>query len=77
MFRSTTTGNIDDWTLAQYFSAAPTLNGTFIVDNPPMTRALAAGTNANNMQYMADILIRRTAIRPLPMFGTPVKIGRF
>ena len=76
MFRSTSAGNIDEWHLAQEFSAAPTLSQAFIEDTPPMTRVLAAGSSANNMQYLADILINRTAVRPIPMFGTPASLAR-
>lgn len=77
MFRPTTPGNIDEWHLSQQFSTAPLLNETFIRDTPPMARVLAAGASANNQQYLADILIRREAVRPVPMFGTPVTLGRF
>lgn len=77
MFRSTTAGNIDDWHLAQLFAVAPTLSTAFLEDTPPMTRVLAAGPAANNMQYLADILIDRTATRPVPTFGTPATLARF
>jgi len=75
MFRSTHAGTIDPWHLAQRFTAAPTLGATFIADTPPMTRILAAAST--NMQYLADILIRREAVRPIPVFGTPGALGRF
>ena len=77
LFRSTAAGNIDEWHLAQEFTAAPTLSDAFIRDEPPMTRVLAAGAAANNMQYLADIHINRTATRPVPMFGTPVTLSHF
>lgn len=77
LFKSTATGNIDEWHLAQQFSPAPTLSTAFLNDTPPMTRVLAAGAGANGMQYLADILIDRTATRPVPMFGTPATLARF
>lgn len=77
LFRSTSTGNIDEWHLAQQFSAAPTLSQAFIEDIPPIARVLAAGPAADNMQYLADIMINRTATRPVPMFGTPATLARF
>lgn len=77
MFRSTSAGNIDEWHLGQEFSPAPTLSSTFIRDTPPMSRVLAAGASADNMQYLADIQIERTATRPIPMFGTPATLARF
>lgn len=68
---------LDNWHLGQFFSTAPLLNQTFIEDNPPMARVLAAGELAVNQQYLADILISREAVRPIPAFGTPALLGRF
>lgn len=76
-FRSGVAGTLDAWHLGQNFAAHPTLGQTFIEDSPPMTRVLAAGAAANNQQYLADILIRRDAVRPIPTYGTPATIGRF
>lgn len=77
IMRSTAAGTIDAWHLAQNFTAAPTLSQTFIEENPPMARVLAAGALAAGQQYLADIFIQRTAVRPIPTFGTPVGLGRF
>lgn len=77
IMNSTRTGTIDSWHLAQEFAAPPTLSDAFIRDEPPMTRVLAAGGSANNQQYLADILIKRTAVRAIPTFGTPALLGRF
>ena len=78
-FRPQATGSLGAWHLAQNFTSAPTLGQTFIEDTPPMSRVLAAGAEAanQNIEYLADILIQREAVRPLPMFGTPVTLGRF
>lgn len=77
IFRSTATGTLDAWHLGQKFTSAPTLNPTFINDSPPMARVLAAGSLAANQQYLADLMISRRAVRPLPVHGTPVTLGRF
>lgn len=77
LMRSQTTGTLDAWHLAQWFSPAPTLNDVFIGDTPPMDRVLAAAEEAAGQQYLADILIQRNAVRPIPTFGTPVTFGRF
>lgn len=71
LFRSYVTGSIDQWHLAQEFSTAPVLGSTFIADSPPMDRVLAAGELAAGQQYLADILVRRSAVRALPVYGTP------
>ena len=78
-FRTTVPSNLAAWHLAQNFPSAPVLGKTFIEDTPPMARVLAANTSAAelHMEYLADILIQREAVRPLPMFGTPVTLGRF
>jgi len=78
-FRTGVTGSLDAWHLAQNFASAPVLGQTFIEDSPPMARVLAAGQTATDqrIEYLADILVQREAVRPLPMFGTPVTLGRF
>jgi len=77
LFRPTAAGNIDEWHLSQQFVGAPTLGKTFIEDSPPMSRVLAAGALAAGQQYLADVHIQREMTRPLPVFGTPVGLGRF
>lgn len=76
MFRPTTAASIDQWHLSQEFTAAPVLGQTFIEEDPPMARILAAGASTNQ-QFLADIMIHREAVRPLPAFGTPALLGRF
>lgn len=77
MFRSNIAGTLDAWHLGQWFAAPPTLSQAFIEDTPDMERVLAAGEEAELQQYLADILIQRTAVRPLPLYGTPALLGRF
>lgn len=75
--RSTATGTLDSWHLAQRFMSAPTLNDTFIRDTAPMARILAGAALAEEDAFLADIQYRRRAVRPLPTFGTPAVLGRF
>lgn len=77
MFRSGITGTLDAWHLAQHFDPAPVLGNTFIQDRPPMERILAAAEEADEQEYLADIQIERTAVRPIPTYGTPAILGRF
>lgn len=74
VFRSTAASNIDEWHAAEQFGSAPTLSSTFIVDNAPISRVLAAGAAANGQQYLANILIERDITRQLPLHGTPVSL---
>ena len=78
-FRTYVANTLNAWHLAQNFGGTPTLGQAFIEDTPPMARVLAAGGTAAELaqEYLADILIQREAVRPLPMFGTPVTLGRF
>lgn len=70
-------GSLEPWHLAQRFTSAPVLGSTFIRDTPPMDRILAAGAGAVNQQFLGDFLVNREAVRPIPMYGTPVLLGRF
>lgn len=73
LFKSTSTGNIDDWHLAEQFAAVPppSLNATFIRQNTPMSRALAAGTQANGVQILWDSVFNIRCTRPIPTYSVP------
>lgn len=76
-FRSTATGTLDAWHLGQKFTIFPVLNQAFIQDVAPMPRVLSAGVLAAGQQFLANILIKRTATRALPTYSTPATLGRF
>jgi len=71
LFRSTSTGNIDEWHLAQQFTGAPLLNAAFITDATPTSRVLAAGVAANNMQILFDSFWQISCTRPIPTYSVP------
>ena len=77
--RSTAAGTLDAWHLARKFTAAPALNNAFIEDNTTtqIQRILAAGAATTGMAFLADIMYRREATRPIPTYGTPTTLGRF
>lgn len=77
LFRSTSAGTIDIWHFAQRFTALPTLNETFIQENPPMQRVLAVGAAANGQQIIMDSFFDIKAARPLPAYGVPGLIDHF
>ena len=77
LFRSTAAGTIDPWHYAQKFTSLPTLNSTFIQDNPPLARNLAVGTEANGQQLLLDAFFNINAARPLPMYSVPGLIDHF
>lgn len=77
LFRSTSPGTIDPWHLAQRFTSLPTLNQTFIEDNPPLSRTLAVGAAANGKQFILDAFININTARPLPLYSVPGLIDHF
>ncbi len=77
LFRSTAAGTIDGWHLAQRFTSLPTLNNTFIQDNPPVSRVVAVGSAANGQQFIFDSFFDCKKARPMPMYSVPGLIDHF
>jgi hypothetical protein len=77
LFRSTATGTIDAWHLAQKFTTVPTLNTTFIQDTPPVSRVVAVGSSANGQQFIFDSFFDCKKARPMPMYSVPGLIDHF
>ena len=77
LFRSTASGTLDAWHLAQNFSALPTLSDTFIVDQPPVDRVVAIGSGANGQQFIFDSFFDIKAARPMPLYSVPGLIDHF
>lgn len=69
-FRSNYATSLDAWHFATDFSSLPALNASFIVDNPPVDRALAV-SGENEPQVLLDSLFKVSHTRPLPVNGTP------
>lgn len=77
LFKSTASGTLDGWHLAQKFNTLPTLNNTFIQDTPPLDRALAVGNEANGQQFLFDSFFDVKMARPMPMYSVPGLIDHF
>ncbi|AXH76128.1 MAG: major capsid protein [Microviridae sp.] len=77
LFRSTSAGTIDGWHLAQNFTTLPTLNGTFISENPPLSRVLAVGAAAAGQQIIFDSFFQIKTVRPMPLYSVPGLIDHF
>lgn len=73
-FRSVYAQSLDVWHLSQEFGALPTLSSSFIVDNPPMNRVQAIGTEPH---FFFDSYIRMKCARPMPVYGVPGMIDHF
>jgi len=77
LFRSTAAGTLDGWHLAQKFTSLPTLNDTFIKENPPVDRIVAVGAAANGQQFLCDTFFRNRVARPMPLYSVPGLIDHF
>jgi len=77
LFRSTASGTIDPWHLAQKFTSLPTLNTTFIQDTPPISRIVAVGAAANGQQFIVDSIWKNKMARPMPLYSVPGMMNRF
>jgi hypothetical protein len=75
--RSTASGTLDAWHLAQNFGSLPTLNDTFIQDNPPVDRVVAVGSEANGKQFIFDAFFNVDMARPMPMYSVPGLVDHF
>lgn len=73
-FRSTYSTPLDMWHLSQKFTSLPTLNSTFIEDNPPLSRAIAVPSEP---QFILDAYFALNCARPMPMWGIPGLIDHF
>ena len=77
LFKSTSAGTIDAWHLAQKFTTLPTLNDTFIQENPPVSRVVAVGSAANGQQLIFDSFFDCKTARPMPLYSVPGLIDHF
>lgn len=77
LFRSSASGTLDSWHLAQSFSSLPTLNETFINDTPPISRVVAAGALADGQQFIFDSFFEVQVARAMPMFSVPGLVDHF
>ena len=77
LFRSTASGTIDGWHLAEKFTSLPTLSNTFIQSTPPVSRVVAVGSAANGQQFIYDSFFDVKKARPMPMYSVPGLIDHF
>ena len=77
LFRSTASGTIDGWHLAEKFTSLPTLSSTFIQSTPPVSRVVAVGSAANGQQFIFDSFFDVKKARPMPMYSVPGLIDHF
>lgn len=72
--RSTDAQSLDVWHLAQKFENLPTLSSEFIQEDPPIDRVIAV---TDEPAFVMDAFFKITAVRPLPLYGTPGLVDHF
>ena len=73
-FRSTYSAPLDQWHLAQDFSALPVLNDEFIEEQPPVERIKAVTTEPD---FLLDCYFNFKTARPMPTYSVPGLIDHF
>jgi len=74
LFRSNATASLDVWHLAQDFGAKPSLNDTFIEENPPIDRVIAVPAEPH---FIMDSYLDLKCTRPMPTHSIPGFIDHF
>lgn len=73
-FRSNDAATLDAWHLGIEFGAQPTLDETFIVDNPPIDRVISVPSEPH---FIFDSYIQMQCTRPMPIYSVPGLIDHF
>lgn len=73
-FRSNDAASLESWHLSQEFTALPTLNQTFIQENPPVDRVIAVPSQPH---FLFDSYFQMRCARPMPLYGVPGLIDHF
>lgn len=74
LFRSNADQSLDTWHLSQDFESLPTLNKTFIEENPPIDRVVAVPTEPD---LILDLYFNLQCARPMPVYSVPGLIDHF
>ena len=72
--RSNFAQSLDTWHLAQDFGSLPSLNASFIEENPPVDRVTAVQDYPN---LILDMYFKLKCARPMPTYGVPGLIDHF
>lgn len=67
-FRSNYASSLDLWHCSQEFGSLPTLNSTFIQDNPPLDRNIATPAEPH---FIFDAFFDYKCARPMPTYSAP------
>ena len=73
-FRSNDAASLDSWHLGIEFGSLPTLDDTFILDNPPIDRVIAVPSEPH---FIFDSYINLKCTRPMPIYSVPGYVDHF
>lgn len=73
-FRSSYAQSLDAWHLSQDFASLPSLNATFIEENPPIDRVVAVPSSPD---FLFDSFFNLIHTRPMPTYSVPGLIDHF
>jgi len=68
LFNSNAASSLDVWHLAQDFASLPSLNASFIEENPPIDRIIAVPSEPH---FLCDIWFDYKTDRPMPVYSIP------
>jgi hypothetical protein len=72
--RSNDAITLDTWHLAQDFASVPSLNASFIEENPPVSRVIAVPTEPD---MLLDMYFKLNCTRPMPTYSVPGLVDHF
>lgn len=70
-FRSNATGTLDFWHLGDNYSQLPVLSDAWIKEEKANIDRTLAVTSAVSNQFIADIYVKNTSVRPMPLYSVP------
>lgn len=71
-FRSNATGTLDTWHYGDNYTSTPALSQEWMKEgSAEIARTLAVENKVNEPQFIADILVKNTTVRPMPMYSVP------
>lgn len=73
-FRSNDGTSLDPWHLSIEFGSLPTLDDTFIEENPPVDRVIATPADPH---FLFDGYFKLNCARPMPLYSVPGFIDHF
>lgn len=74
--RSSAPTPLDMWHFAQLFNPRPVLNGTYMLDVPPLARVLQTGV-VQHQSFLCDMMFETRMVRAMPMYSIPGVGTRF